>query len=134
MTESVSYPTLRTLSPEIIHKRLQLWAGRHLPTSLRRFGPSFHLEDPRSTPELGLGLRNCLRHKGLCSFLGLLGTALLGGGGEAAALAEVNAYIGVGGAYCTCLPNSHSCPQPQEQLQHWLDSVFLFTCPGRTLY
>lgn len=27
MTESVSYPTLRTLSPEIIHKRLQLWAG-----------------------------------------------------------------------------------------------------------
>lgn len=135
MTESVSYPTLRTLSPVFMYINVySCGQTRHLPTSLRSFGRSFHLEAPRSMPELGLGLRSCLRHKGSYSFLGLLGTALLGGGGEAAALAEVNAYIGVGGACCTCLPNSHSCPQPQEQLQHWLDSVFLFTCPGRTLY
>lgn len=83
MTESVSYPTLRTLSPVFMYINVySCGQTRHLPTSLRSFGRSFHLEAPRSMPELGLGLRSCLRHKGSYSFLGLLGTALLGEGGR----------------------------------------------------
>lgn len=57
MTESVSYPTLRTLyeSRNHIHKLHSCGQTRHLPTSLGRFGPSFYLEAPLSMPELGLG-------------------------------------------------------------------------------
>lgn len=78
-----------------------------------------------------MGLRSCLRGEGSCSNLGLLGAALLGGGAAATGRSQ---HLHWGRGACgTCLPNSRSYPQPQEQRQHWLNSVVALYLPWKDL-
>lgn len=75
-----------------------------------------------------MGLRGCLRGEGSCPTWASLGQLYWG----AATGRSQHLHWGRG-ACGTCLPNSRSHPQPQEQRQHWLNSVVALYLPWKDL-